>query len=76
MAKWIYPSPQERYERHLHVMYVYEETRQLMFLEDKVKQLIKKRRDYEAFYYKPVSAKDIRLSKQAINYLESIWGDF
>lgn len=76
MAKWIYPSPQERYERALHNFYIYEEMRQLMFLEDKVKQLIKKRRDYEAFYYTPVSAKDVRLSKKAINYLESIWGDF
>lgn len=76
MAKWIYASPQERYERAMHAHYVNEEMRQLMFLDDKVKRLIKKRRDYEAYYYKPVSAKDHRLSKEAINYLESIWGDF
>lgn len=75
MARYIYSAPQQDYERRMHVIYVDHERRQLRMLEDKVQKLIKDRRDYEAYYYRPVSAKDYRLSKEAANYLQSIWGD-
>lgn len=75
MARYVFPTPQQDYEKRMHVIYVDHEKRQLLFLEEKIQKLIKKRRDYEAYYYRPVSAKDFRLSKEAISYLQSIWGD-
>lgn len=75
MAKWIFATPQQDYEKHLHVLYTENEKRQLRFLEEKVEQLIRKRRDYEAYYYRPVTAKGLRISKEAADYLQSIWGD-
>lgn len=75
MARYMFQSPQQDYEKRMHVIYINHEKRMLGFLEDKVKKLIKQRRDYEAFYYRPVSAKDFRLSKEASTYLQSLWGD-
>lgn len=75
MARWIFATPQQDYEKHLHMIYVENEKRQLRFLEDKVKDLIRVRRDYEAYYYRPVTAKNLRISKEAADYLTTIWGD-
>lgn len=75
MARYIFPTPQQDYERRLHVLYTEHEKTQLRFLEEKVQNLIKERRDYQAYYYRPVSAKNLRISKEAMNHLESIWGD-
>lgn len=75
MARYIFQTPQQDYEKYLHVLYVENETRQLRFLEAKVQNLIKKRRDYEAYYYRPVTAKNLRISKDASDYLETLWGD-
>lgn len=75
MAEWVFPTPQQDYEKHMHVLYTEFEKRQLRFLEEKVENLIKKRRDYEAYYYRPVSAKNLRISREATDYLSSIWGD-
>lgn len=75
MARWIFATPQQDYEKYLHVLYVEHEKKQLRFLEEKVKNLIRDRRDYEAYYYRPVTAKNFRISKEAADYLQSIWGD-
>lgn len=75
MARYIYMTPQQDYEKHLHVIYVENEKRQLRFLEERVRELIRQRRDYEAYWYHPVTAKNLRISKDATNYLQSIWGD-
>lgn len=75
MARWILTTPQQDYEKHLHVLYIDQQKRELKYLEEKVENLIKQRRDYEAYYYRPVSAKHLRISKQAENYLSTIWGD-
>lgn len=75
MARYIYPTPQQEYEKHLHVIYVENEKRQLRFLEERVKELIRQRRDYEAYWYHPVTAKNLRISRDATNYLQTLWGD-
>lgn len=75
MARWIFPTPQQDYEKHLHILYIENEKRQLRYLEEKIKNLIRERRDYEAYYYRPVSAKNLRISKAAKDYLETLWGD-
>lgn len=75
MARRIYSPPQQDYERRLHAIYVENEKIQLRFLEEKVQNLIRDRRDYQAYYYRPVTAKNLRVSKEAFNYLQTLWGD-
>lgn len=75
MARYIYPSLQQDYEKRMHCLYIEDQKVQLRHLEDKVMKLIRERRDYEAWYYRPVTAKNVRISKEATEYLESIWGD-
>lgn len=36
---------------------------------------MQKRRDYQAYYYREVTAKNLRISKEATDYLATIWGD-
>lgn len=75
MARWIFATPQQEYEKMLHLLYVENEKKQLRFLEEKVYNLMQERRDYQAYFYRPVTAKNLRISKAATDYLESIWGD-
>lgn len=75
MARYMFPTPQQDYEKHLHILYIENEKRQIRYLEEKIKNLIRDRRDYEAYYYRPVSAKHLRISKAAKDYLETMWGD-
>lgn len=75
LSRYIYSSPQQDYEKRLHAIYVENEKIQLRFLEEKVENLIRDRRDYQAYYYRPVTAKNLRVSKEAWEYLQEIWGD-
>ncbi|XP_055319673.1 NADH dehydrogenase [ubiquinone] 1 beta subcomplex subunit 5, mitochondrial isoform X2 [Sitodiplosis mosellana] len=75
MSRYIFPTPQQDYEKTLHVLYVENEKKQLRFLEEKVENLMKERRDYQAYYYRPVTAKNLRVSRAATDFLESLWGD-
>lgn len=75
ISRYIYATPQQDYEKTLHVLYVENEKKQLRFLEEKVENLMKERRDYQAWYYRPVTAKNLRISRAANDFLESIWGD-
>lgn len=59
----------------MHYLYHEKEKIELRKLEAKVKAKMAELKDYQAFYYQPVSAKYLRVSKEAANYLESIWGD-
>lgn len=67
--------PQQQYETALHVIYEESERQKLRELTAKVKRLIKERKDYKAYYYVPVTAKYLRVSKDAADFLESSWGD-
>lgn len=75
LARYIYPSPQQEYEKILHYIYVENEKAQIRKLEDKVHQMMNDRNDYQAYYYRPASAKHYRVSKEAADYLESLRGD-
>lgn len=44
-------------------------------LEKKVHKLIKERHDHKAYYYLPVSAKNIRLSQKHLRDIEAVTGD-
>lgn len=75
LARYFYAPPQQDYEKMLHVIYEESERKQLRLLEHKVRAKMAERHDYQAYYYRPVTAKYLRVSKEAADYLESIWGD-
>lgn len=75
MAKYIYPPPQQHYEKYLHALYVENEKVQLRHLEEKVQKLMKERRDHKAYYYLPVTARNVRISRDQLSDLEKVIGD-
>lgn len=75
MAKWIYPTPQQNYEKFLHALYVEHDKVQVRKLEAKIMRLIRERHDHKAYYYLPVSAKNIRLSKKHLEEVEKVAGE-
>lgn len=58
-----------------HALYEENEKAQLRKLERQIKDKMADRQDYQAYYYRPASAKYHRVSKEAADYLESIRGD-
>lgn len=59
----------------MHHIYEEDEKRLLRKLETEVKDKLAERRDFAAYYYKPVLAKYHRKSREASDYLRSIQGD-
>lgn len=58
-----------------HFLYEEAEKRQLRILDQKVKDLMYQRNDYEAYYYRPVTAKYVRLSRDQAQNLLNVIGD-
>ncbi|XP_055376881.1 NADH dehydrogenase [ubiquinone] 1 beta subcomplex subunit 5, mitochondrial [Condylostylus longicornis] len=75
LAQYVYPSPQQEYEKMCHFLYEENEKAQLRKLEAQIKEKMASRNDYQAYYYRPAIAKYHRISKEAADYLESIRGD-
>lgn len=44
-------------------------------LENDIRRKMGSRKDYQAYYYKPAIGKYHRISKEQVEYLESIQGD-
>ncbi|XP_051175734.1 NADH dehydrogenase [ubiquinone] 1 beta subcomplex subunit 5, mitochondrial [Leptopilina boulardi] len=63
-------SHQEGYEKTMHMMY--EETRKtdLTILQGRVKALIKKRKDYQEYYYIPYNAERVYMHRELNEYLD------
>lgn len=59
----------------MHYLYEENERIQLRKLAKKIQNKMAERKDYQAYYYQPVTAKYLRVSKEAADYLESIWGN-
>ncbi|KAB0802727.1 hypothetical protein PPYR_04913 [Photinus pyralis] len=74
MAKYILTNPQQDYEKFLHHLYEENEKRILRKLEKEVKEKMKERNDYQAYYYQPVMAKYHRISRETADKLEEIRG--
>lgn len=65
MSRYMYASPQEDYEKMLHALKEDMEKMEIRKLEDKIKQHMHETQDYEAYYYRPVTAKYTRQGKKA-----------
>lgn len=75
LARYVYPSPQQEYEKMLHVINEEQEKAALRKLENQVRDKMAERHDYQSYYYRPASAKYARISKENADYLESLRGD-
>ncbi|KAJ8921621.1 hypothetical protein NQ315_010530 [Exocentrus adspersus] len=75
IARYIFNSPQQDYEKYLAFIFMEDERRKLRKLTKEVKRKIAERNDYQAYFYRPVLAKYHRVSREAADYLETIRGD-
>ncbi|XP_025423007.1 NADH dehydrogenase [ubiquinone] 1 beta subcomplex subunit 5, mitochondrial [Sipha flava] len=66
MARYIYPSPQQQYEKYLHQLYEEDEKFKVRMLANKINDMMKDRSDYKSFYYRPISANYYRISKEKL----------
>lgn len=75
IARYFFGPPQQEYEKKLHVMYKECEKMELRKLENKIKALMAERKDYKAYYYRPISSKYIKATREANEVLEETWGN-
>ncbi|XP_066997029.2 NADH dehydrogenase [ubiquinone] 1 beta subcomplex subunit 5, mitochondrial isoform X2 [Anabrus simplex] len=75
LARYVFPSPQQEYEKLMHYTFEEDEKAKIRLLERKIREKMAERNDYQAYYYRPVMAKYVRISKEASDYLESLRGD-
>uniref|UniRef100_A0A6M2E217 NADH dehydrogenase [ubiquinone] 1 beta subcomplex subunit 5, mitochondrial n=1 Tax=Xenopsylla cheopis TaxID=163159 RepID=A0A6M2E217_XENCH len=64
IARYIHPSPQQEYEKYMHLLYEENEKKQLRILTEQINNKMYQRQDYYGSYYQPVTAKYIRISKE------------
>ncbi|XP_064459532.1 NADH dehydrogenase [ubiquinone] 1 beta subcomplex subunit 5, mitochondrial-like [Ornithodoros turicata] len=56
-ARYVYPYPQQNYEKMMHYLQTEHERVQLRAIEEKVRFLMKERGDYQSWYYIPYESK-------------------
>ncbi|XP_050443107.1 NADH dehydrogenase [ubiquinone] 1 beta subcomplex subunit 5, mitochondrial [Adelges cooleyi] len=66
MARYIYPNPQQQYEKYLHTLYEEDEKFKIRMLTKQIEDAMKERSDYKAFYYRPISANYYRVGKESM----------
>ncbi|XP_046387896.1 NADH dehydrogenase [ubiquinone] 1 beta subcomplex subunit 5, mitochondrial [Ischnura elegans] len=72
IAKYMLSSPQQEYEKLLHMIFEEEERMKLRKIESDVRLKMGERADYKAYYYQPVDPKYHRISREAADKLKAI----
>lgn len=75
MARYIYASPQQQYEKMCHMVHEEQEKMAIRKLEKEIREKMSTRNDFQAYYYRPGIAKYHRVAKQAADELEALEGD-
>lgn len=75
IARYIYTSPQQEYEKMCHYIFEEQEKIKLRKLEAQIRSVMAENQDYQAYYYKPATAKYHRVYKQVAEELEALRGD-
>ncbi|CRK90345.1 CLUMA_CG003985, isoform A [Clunio marinus] len=75
MARHFYASPQQDYEKMLHLLADEQEKMKVRQLEKDIHAKMADRKDYQAYYYRPALAKYHRVAKKAAEDLEALAGD-
>jgi len=74
MARYIYASPQQQYEKYLHSLYEEDEKFKIRMVANKINDMMKEKSDYKSFYYRPISANLYRVSKERMDKSEETEG--
>lgn len=75
MARYIYNSPQQEYEKYCHMLWEESQKMDIRRLEQQVLAKMASRNDYQSYYYRPATAKYHRVAKKAADELEALEGD-
>lgn len=57
MARYVYSSPQQEYEKMCHHLYEEQEKIAIRKLEREIREKMAERNDFQAYYYRPSIAK-------------------
>uniref|UniRef100_T1JJV9 NADH dehydrogenase [ubiquinone] 1 beta subcomplex subunit 5, mitochondrial n=1 Tax=Strigamia maritima TaxID=126957 RepID=T1JJV9_STRMM len=60
MAKYVYPTYQQEYEKSMHVLKEEYDKRHIRIIETRVQELMQTEGDYQGWYYRPFTAKYVR----------------
>uniref|UniRef100_A0A023FCR7 NADH dehydrogenase [ubiquinone] 1 beta subcomplex subunit 5, mitochondrial n=1 Tax=Triatoma infestans TaxID=30076 RepID=A0A023FCR7_TRIIF len=74
LARNVFTSPQQEYEKYLHLIYEEDEKMKITKLEKQITEKMMERQDYQAYYYQPISAKYARIAKKDAEKLADIAG--
>lgn len=75
MARYIYNSPQQEYEKMCHCVFEESEKMAVRKLEAEIRQKMNDNKDYQAYYYRPGIAKYHRVAKKASDDVAALEGD-
>lgn len=75
LAQYVFNSPQQEYEKCLHVLYEESERQSLRQLETDVKAKMAERNDYKSYYYKPTTAKYHHECRAVADHINKLRGD-
>uniref|UniRef100_A0A1B6E1R0 NADH dehydrogenase [ubiquinone] 1 beta subcomplex subunit 5, mitochondrial n=1 Tax=Clastoptera arizonana TaxID=38151 RepID=A0A1B6E1R0_9HEMI len=75
LARYVYNNPQQEYEKYLHFMYEEDEKAKIRRLTSNIKEKMAERHDYQAYYYKPVTPKYHKYTKEIADKLEGVRGE-
>ncbi|XP_014256191.1 NADH dehydrogenase [ubiquinone] 1 beta subcomplex subunit 5, mitochondrial [Cimex lectularius] len=74
LARYVFTPPQQEYEKYLHVLYEEDEKKKIRLLVKDVKEKMKERSDYRAFYVKPFDGKYYRIARESAEENANIAG--
>ncbi|XP_042891540.1 NADH dehydrogenase [ubiquinone] 1 beta subcomplex subunit 5, mitochondrial-like [Penaeus japonicus] len=74
LARYVYTSHQQDYEKYLHFMYEENEKKQMRLLEKKVRDLMAERGDTQAYYYRPILTKYHQMVREQYQNLKDTRG--
>ncbi|XP_014270976.1 NADH dehydrogenase [ubiquinone] 1 beta subcomplex subunit 5, mitochondrial [Halyomorpha halys] len=74
LARYVYSSHQEAYEKNLHRLYEEDEKMKMRKLQEKILDLMDKNKDYQSYYYIPVDGKYHRIVRKEAEEIAEIGG--
>ncbi|XP_063829620.1 NADH dehydrogenase [ubiquinone] 1 beta subcomplex subunit 5, mitochondrial [Ostrinia nubilalis] len=75
IARYLHTNPQQEYEKFLHFIDEEAQKQKLRALENKILQKMGERHDYQAYYYRPMMNKYLRINKKTGDELYERIGD-
>jgi len=75
ISRYMHASPQQQYEKYLHMVAEEKERIWLRQVDSKVRDKMLERRDYQAYYYQPAIGKYLRVARDEAKRLHERIGE-